>query len=217
VAEPGVATVACGASAAATLAAAQPVLAVAPVRRALVVDDDPEVRRALARFLRPELDVSLAGSVSDAKAIVAQLDRLDVAFVDWELPDGTGEQILEWLSRWPDAIRVLISARFASSAHSEHSPPSSGPSINQLGEASTLGPGTPSEWPHEWSRPSPPDKPVRRSSDELPKSHSPSSDLLKAGSNPLKDRALANLVLGKPVATSVIEALKRAALALPND
>ena len=128
-----------------------------PVPRALVVDDDPEVRRALARFLRPELDVCLAGSVSGARAIVASLDRLDVAFVDWDLPDGTGEQILEWLARWPDAIRVLISARFASTG--------------------------------------------------------------KDGSveSPLHNRALANLVLGKPVATSAIEALKRAALALPHD
>ena len=42
-----------------------------------------------------------------------------------------------------------------------------------------------------------------------------SEDLMR--SNPLKNRALANLVLGKPVAMSVLEALKRAALALPND
>jgi CheY-like chemotaxis protein len=119
--------------------------------RALVVDDDPEIRRALARLLRPELDVYLVGSVAQAEATLARLDRVDVAFVDWELPDGTGEQILEQLAHWPDAIRVLISARVVSSE------------------------------------------------------------------NPLKNRALANLVLGKPLALSVVEALKRAALALPQD
>jgi CheY-like chemotaxis protein len=132
--------------------------AASPVPRALVVDDDPEVRRAPARFLRFELEVCLAASVSSARAIIASIDRLDVAFIDWDLPDGTGEEILEWLARWPDAIRVLITARFASSSGQDRS-----------------------------------------------------------GESPLQNRALANLVLGKPVATSAMEALKRAALALPHD
>jgi CheY-like chemotaxis protein len=180
------------------LARAQPAPAVLPIRRALVVDDDPEVRRALARFLRPELDVCLAGSVADARLVVAGLDRLDVAFVDWELPDGTGEQILEWLSRWPDAIRVLISARFASSASA--APRADGteplaPSVAAAGAAPHEGPSVRSGEKHCGD-------PLRR------------SDPLQL--NPLKNRALANLVLGKPVATSVIEALKRAALALPH-
>ncbi len=121
-----------------------------PMARALVVDDDPEIRRALARLLRPELDVHLAGSVAQAEAMLARLDRVDLAFIDWELPDGTGEQILERLAHWPDAIRVLISARVSS------------------------------------------------------------------GEKLLENRALANLVLGKPLALGVIDALKRAALALPN-
>lgn len=133
--------------------------------RALVVDDDPEVRRALARLLRPELDVHLAGSVAQAAAVLELLDRVDLAFVDWELPDGTGEEILERLAAWPDAIRVLISARLSGSGGS-------------LGEV-------------------------------------PSSQLVNSR-NPLKNRALANLVLGKPVASGVVEALKRAALALPQ-
>jgi len=132
--------------------------------RALIVDDDPEVRRAIARLLRPELDVHLAGSVAQAEAVLAALDRLDLAFVDWELPDGTGEQILERLAAWPDAIRVLISARLSSNGAS-------------LGGV-------------------------------------PSSQALSS-CNPLKNRALANLVLGKPVGRGVVDALKLAALALP--
>jgi CheY-like chemotaxis protein len=133
------------------LARAALAVAPTPVARALIVDDDPEIRRALARLLRPELDVHLAGSVAQAEALLAQLDRVDLAFIDWELPDGTGEQILERLAHWPDAIRVLISARVAS------------------------------------------------------------------GEKLLENRALANLVLGKPLELGVIDALKRAALALPND
>ena len=129
----------------------------------MVVDDDPEVRRALARLLRPELNVHVAGSVAQAEAVLAELDRVDVAFIDWELPDGTGEQILERLAAWPDAIRVLISARLSSSGASGLS---SSEAISQ---------------------------------------------------NPLKNRALANLVLGKPLARGVVDALKLAALALPHD
>jgi CheY-like chemotaxis protein len=134
--------------------------------RALVVDDDPEVRRALARLLRPELDVHLAGSVVQAEALLARLDRVDLAFVDWELPDGTGEQILERLAAWPDAIRVLISARLSSGGAGLGGVPSSQASRSE---------------------------------------------------NPLKNRSLANLVLGKPVARGVVDALKLAALALPQD
>src|SRR5688500_9220750 len=78
---------------------------------ALVVDDDPEICRALARCLKPELEVHVAGSVLEAEAAVAGLARVDLAFVDWELPDGSGERILELLARWPDSIRVLISGR----------------------------------------------------------------------------------------------------------
>jgi len=135
-----------------SVAAARTQPAFSPARPlALVVDDDPELRRALARLLRPELDVLSAGSVAQADEILRRLDRLDLAFIDWELPDGTGEQILERLAHWPDAIRVLISARLLSIE------------------------------------------------------------------NPLKNRALANLVLGKPLALGVVESLKRAALALPED
>jgi CheY-like chemotaxis protein len=117
---------------------------------ALVVDDDPEGCRVLAQCLSPELEVHLARSVREACVSLSALQRLDVAFVVLELPDGTGEQILEQLVRWPDAIRVLISGSFT------------------------------------------PDK------------------------NPLNNRALANLILAKPVGAQVVQAVKQAALALPN-
>jgi CheY-like chemotaxis protein len=105
--------------------------------------------------LKPELDVYLAGSVLEAEAALAGLARVDLAFVDWELPDGSGERILERLARWPDSIRVLISGRLMQND----------PVLNE---------------------------------------------------NPLRNRALANLVLSKPLAFHVVEALKRATLGLPN-
>jgi CheY-like chemotaxis protein len=117
----------------------------------LIVEDDPEVWGALAGLLGPELHVHLAPSVARAELILGQLERVDLAFVDLALPDGSGERILEQLTRWPDAIRVLLS-----------------------------GTG-------------------------------------RCDEDTLKNRTLANIVLRKPVLPSAIEALKRAALALPND
>jgi len=78
---------------------------------ALIVDDDPEVRRALQRALGPELEVHMAGTVAQGAAVLNRLGRVDLALVDLDLPDDSGERILERLTPWPDAIRVLISGR----------------------------------------------------------------------------------------------------------
>lgn len=81
---------------------------------ALIVDDDPAIRRALQRALGPELEVHTASTVAEGASLMNQLDRVDLALVDLELPDESGERILERLTRWPDAIRVLISGRVLS-------------------------------------------------------------------------------------------------------
>lgn len=81
---------------------------------ALVVDDDPLVRRAITRQLATTFTVFLAGTLASAlrtlEWLEAPSEQLNLAFIDYELPDGTGLPILERLEAWPDSIRVLMSA-----------------------------------------------------------------------------------------------------------
>lgn len=57
----------------------------------LVVDDDPIVRRALARMLRGEWEVKEAGSARDAEELLASADiRIDLLLTDVILPIGNG-------------------------------------------------------------------------------------------------------------------------------
>jgi CheY-like chemotaxis protein len=78
-------------------------------RCAVVIDRDPEVVGALSTLLSPELDVHSAFCPLSAALLLDQLDNVDLAFVELELPDLAGEQLLQQLGRWPDAIRVLLS------------------------------------------------------------------------------------------------------------
>lgn len=79
---------------------------------ALVVDDDAMVGRALDRMLCRAFSVLAAGSVAEAKQWLRAVPRIDLAFVDHDLPDGVGPLVLEELSRrHPGAARVLMSGR----------------------------------------------------------------------------------------------------------
>jgi CheY-like chemotaxis protein len=125
---------------------------------AVVLERDPEVARALAGWLAPELDVQVAGSAVQAAAVLEQVPFVDLAFLDLELPTDLGEELLQQLGRWPDAIRVLLSKQL-------------GATSSQLGTRQL----------------------------QLP-----------------RNRYLAHLVLGKPVAPGIVHALKRATLGLPK-
>src|SRR6187549_1922565 len=83
---------------------------------AFVVDDDPLVRRAISRQLATTFTVFVAGTMASALGTLERLEALapseplNLAFIDYELPDGTGLPILERLQAWPEGIRVLMSA-----------------------------------------------------------------------------------------------------------
>jgi CheY-like chemotaxis protein len=77
-------------------------------RCAVLVNDDMKVGQLLADSLGPELDVYVVGTIQQACDLFEVLRWVDLAFLDLELPDGSGDELLERLARWPDAIRVLL-------------------------------------------------------------------------------------------------------------
>ena len=75
--------------------------------RAFIVDDEPLARERLRRLLPPEA-AELVGEAWSKESAVAAIRRLrpDLCFLDVELPDGTGFDILAELS--PDNLPVTV-------------------------------------------------------------------------------------------------------------
>jgi CheY-like chemotaxis protein len=170
-------------------------------RCAFVVDRDPEVVSGLSALLMPQLDVQSAVSPPSAALLLEQLEHVDLAFVELELPDFAGEQLLQQLGRWPDAIRVLLAQPSANAAM-----------------ASQLPPGLPaSPMPASPMPPSPvPPNPVPPN--QLRPNQVPSNQLRRpsalATSALPRNAYLAHLVLSKPISPQVVRALQRATLGL---
>jgi two-component system response regulator DevR len=86
------------------------VLATAEPIRVLVVDDHAAVRRGLSELLADQADfrvIGVVGSAEEAMAI-AERDQLDVAVVDYQLPDHSGLWVSRKLKRLEMPPRVLI-------------------------------------------------------------------------------------------------------------
>lgn len=67
----------------------------------LVVEDDPLLRRALARRLAPTGPVAEAASLAEARAALLERSDIGAIVADAELGDGTLAELLDWL----DAMR----------------------------------------------------------------------------------------------------------------
>ena len=84
----------------------------APAGRAhiLVVDDEEQHCRLLSRILSRDYDVSTAENVHTATEL-SRRQHLDVALVDFRMPDGTGPQFLAALRELqPECLRFLVTA-----------------------------------------------------------------------------------------------------------
>jgi len=80
--------------------------------RVLFVEDHQLLADALSAMLAREPDmtvVGVAGSVAEAKALARE--RVDVALMDYRLPDGTGAEATRAIkARWPSARVVMLTA-----------------------------------------------------------------------------------------------------------
>jgi DNA-binding response OmpR family regulator len=77
--------------------------------RILIVDDDPLVRRALARVLgrEPKLDVEHVGTADEALASF-HARHVDLAILDLQMPEVTGVELARRLRALRGDLRVLF-------------------------------------------------------------------------------------------------------------
>ena len=77
--------------------------------RALLLEDIPTVRKVMTTILeRSDYHVSTADTVAAAKRLVAELEVIDVAVLDIELPDGMGFEVVPLLRDRHGECRVLM-------------------------------------------------------------------------------------------------------------
>jgi two-component system response regulator RegA len=83
-------------------------------RSVLVIDDDPLVRRALARELTHRgHDVRVAGTHVEAMTI-ARDAQPELAIVDLRMPDGSGLELVRRLRELSSEMRVVVLTAYAS-------------------------------------------------------------------------------------------------------
>jgi two-component system LytT family response regulator len=75
--------------------------------RVVLVDDEPPARRKLRHLLSNETDFTVAGEAASAAEAVEVLnrERPDVVFLDIQLPDATGFDVLAALEE-PETLHV---------------------------------------------------------------------------------------------------------------
>ena len=84
-------------------------------RRCVVIDDEKPARDRIRRLLAAHPDFELAGEAADAEAAVALIDETtpDLCFLDVQMPEGTGFDVLERVSHVPHVIFVTAYDRYA--------------------------------------------------------------------------------------------------------
>ena len=85
------------------------------LRTVLVLEDDPaaqaRMRRLLAGTASDALVVTMAGDIVSSQALAAEDTTYDAAFIDVQLPDGSGVDFIAWLrERRPQLPAVIVSS-----------------------------------------------------------------------------------------------------------
>jgi two-component system KDP operon response regulator KdpE len=81
-----------------------------PRRRVLVVDDEPQILRALRVVLRDAGFEAVPASTAQEALDLAALHIPDAAIVDLVLPDGDGIEVTRTLREWTKAPIIVLSA-----------------------------------------------------------------------------------------------------------
>jgi len=89
-----------------------------PRTRALVVDDEPLARKRLRELLSEFEDIEHVGEAVDGATAVAAIDALrpDLVFLDVEMPEGTGLDVLNRIVHDPAVIFTTAHDKYAVSA-----------------------------------------------------------------------------------------------------
>jgi two-component system KDP operon response regulator KdpE len=81
------------------------------VTRVLVIDDEPQIRRALATNLRARgMEVALAGTGEDGLRLAAER-RPDLVLLDLGLPGIDGTEVVRGLRGWTDVPIIVLTVR----------------------------------------------------------------------------------------------------------
>ena len=84
-------------------------------RRYVVIDDEKPARDRVKRLLDAHPDFELAGEAADAEAAVRLIDETtpDLCFLDVQMPEGTGFDVLQRVRHVPHVIFVTAYDRYA--------------------------------------------------------------------------------------------------------
>jgi two-component system KDP operon response regulator KdpE len=82
-------------------------------RTILVIDDEPQIRRAVSNALGPLSDRVLEASTGSGGIDAAATERPDLIVLDLGLPDMQGLDVCHEIRRWSTAPIIVLSARHA--------------------------------------------------------------------------------------------------------
>ena len=83
-----------------------------PIKEALIVDDEKDIRFLLSNILKQaNIQPVLASSITEAEKILQSSHTFYYVFLDNYLPDGLGiNQVKKWKERYPSIHLIMITA-----------------------------------------------------------------------------------------------------------
>ena len=83
------------------------------IRRVLVIEDDQDFRARLENdFQRRGLNLSVVGTVGDAKEAVRNASAYAAIVIDIVLPDGNGMDVVDILRNTPDCPPIIVISEY---------------------------------------------------------------------------------------------------------